>query len=244
MAYPLAETRTTASIIVGVDGSIWTTDWHYDSGSNAVVFDGVADGQTITITYWLDGALVDYILSKTPNLATLTVSVDGVIWYTNWIYDSATNAVEFLSPLPSGALIEATYLGASATNTYALSALPDETTLVVYVNRVPWYTSWTYDNVTNSIAFSTPLASKSSVEVEYIPQARMWFTPYRNATSEFHRRSCKRTTLGSNWTYDATSNTVTFDVALPDSTVEIEYMDIPTSTWFFLTDVRMNRAWW
>jgi hypothetical protein len=240
MAYPLSNVPDTASIVVEVDGQVWTSDWHYDSSLNAVVFDvEVADGQTISITYWIDGAAMDYILSKTPNLSTLTVSVDGVIWYTNWIYDTPTNAIEFLVPLPSGAVVEAIYLGASATNTYSLSSVPDESTLVVYVNGVPWYTNWTYDDITNAIAFTTALASKSSVEVEYIPVSSsivygLIGTP-RSGSIIVRVNGQSWTT---NWTYDSTTNTVVFDVALPDSaTVEIEYIDVPSSTWFYLTDV-------
>jgi hypothetical protein len=240
MSYALSDVPDVSSIEVTVNGTPWYSDWHYDSVTNSVVFDvEVADGQTIEVTYAILSTVADYTLSKTPVVSTITVSVNGVFWVYNWQYDSATNAIGFLTDLASGASVEVTYLSASASSTYPLSALPDETTLVVYVDGVAWSNDWTYDSYSNAIVFSVPLSSKAKVEVEYIKLSDLidYLLSGNPLSGSIEVRVNGQFWL-TNWTYDSMTNSVSFSIALPDgATVEIEYIDATTNAWYLLSDV-------
>ena len=55
--FELSETPAPDSIVVKVDGATWLTDWHYDAGTNSIVFDTeVTQGASIEVEY---GKLVE-----------------------------------------------------------------------------------------------------------------------------------------------------------------------------------------
>lgn len=228
MSYVLSSTPDETTIVVTVDGVIWTTGWHYDSTTNSIVFDvEVAEGQTIEVTYAVSGGGGGYGLSKTPIESTVTVTVDGVQWTTGWTYNSTTNSVQFSNPLSPGAVVEVTYLRASANDSYMLARIPVVSTLVVYVDGVEWTADWYFDTSTNSVVFDVPLDPSAVIEVEYIA-ANDWvdylLSGSAQASSIVVTVNGQQWTTG--WTYDAASDSVIFDVDPPEgATVEISYID-------------------
>jgi hypothetical protein len=228
MSYALSATPDETTIVVTVDGTVWTTDWHYDSTTNSIVFDvEVADGQTIEVTYSVAGTGGSYSLAKTPVESTITVTVDGVQWNTGWTYNSATNSVQFSNPLTPGAVVEVTYLRSAANSSYTLARIPVVNTVVVYVDGVQWTTDWYFDSSTNSVVFDVPLDPSAVVEVEYIA-ANDWVDYLLSGTAQ--ASTIVVTVDGqvwtTGWTYDAASDSVIFDVDPPEgATIEITYVD-------------------
>jgi hypothetical protein len=228
MSYMLSNTPDSTTIVVYVDGYQWTTDWHYDSATNSVVFDvEVADGETIEVTYAISGTGGSYQLSKLLVESTLTVVVNGVQWTSGWTYNSATNSIEFQKAPPAGATVEVTYLRATASSSYTLAKIPVVSTLIVYVDGLQWMTDWQFDAATNSIVFDVPLGPSSLVEVEYIA-AKDWIDYLLSGSAQ--SGTIVVTVDGQNWsigwTYNAASDTVVFDVDPPEgATVEITYID-------------------
>lgn len=239
MSYPLSDTPNSGTISVSVNGVIWSSDWRYDSSTNAVVFEvEVADGETIEVTYEVLSTVVEFILSKTPVISTISVSVDGAAWSTNWQYESTTNGIEFLVDLPSGASVEVNYLSASASNTYALSDVPDEPTVMVYIEGLMSPSGWTYDSASNSVIFSVSLASQALVQVEYLKLSDLvdYQLSGNPLISSIEVRVDGQSWL-TNWVYDAAANSVSFSLSLPDAAiVEIEYIDATTNIWYLLSD--------
>jgi hypothetical protein len=239
MTYPLSDIPNSGSILVSVNGVVWGSDWQYDVSSNSVSFDiEVADGETIEITYEVLSTIGEFILSKTPVVSTITVTVDGSVWSSNWQYESTTNGIEFLVDLPSAASVSVNYLSASASSTYTLSDLPDEDTVMVYIDGTMTPSGWTYDAASNAVIFSIPLTSKALVQVEYIKLSDLVvYQLSGNPLISSIEVRVDGQTWSSNWSYDAVSNTVSFSQSLSDGAiVEIEYIDATTNIWYLLSD--------
>jgi len=228
MSYVLSQTPDSSTIEVYVDGVLWTTDWHYDSATNSVVFDvEVADGETIDVIYSVLGAGGSYTLSKLPVEATITVSVDGVVWTSGWTYNSATNSVEFQVVISPGSTVEITYLRVTASSSYTLAKVPVVSTVVVYVDGVQWTSDWYFDSSTNSVVFEVPLDPLAVVEVEYIA-SNEWVDYLLSGSPQTSTIivMVDGQVWTTGWTYDAASDTVIFDVDPPEgATVEITYVD-------------------
>ena len=55
--FELSETPAPDSIVVKVDGATWLADWHYDAGTNSIIFDTeVTQGASVEVEY---GKLVE-----------------------------------------------------------------------------------------------------------------------------------------------------------------------------------------
>ncbi|MBT3219242.1 MAG: choice-of-anchor D domain-containing protein [Proteobacteria bacterium] len=238
--YALSYQADSSSIEVWVDGTQWFSDWHFDSSINSVVFDVDMDGGAVVdVEYSEANAVADYILSQDPNLGTLQVSVDGLIWTTDWHYESATNEVVFDVSLNGGSLIEFDYFDANAILTYPLSYVPDTSTLAVYVNSSPWSYGWTYDSASNSIVFATTLPGGTVIDIEYLEAT---------AVTEYVLSAVPNTSYltvyvnGVQWTadwhYDSTTNQIVFDVAMSGGeAIHVEYLDTSAVTDYSLTMV-------
>lgn len=214
------------SIEVYVDGVQWTTDWHYDSTTQSVVFDVAMDGgEDVEVVYIPQAWLVDYLLTDIPVTGTISVFVDGVKWSSNWLYDSAKNGISFSVSLPDAAIVEVHYLSSSAVIEFPLSAAPIVSTIEVRVDNYAWPTNWQYDSNANSVLFDVLLPEGALIEVEYMDTSASTSFPLSQAPDP---ASLRVYVDGIEWVQDwyfaSASQAVVFKVELDaGSIIDVTY---------------------
>ncbi len=223
---PLSAAADISSIEVYVDGVQWTTDWHYDSTTQSVVFDVAMDGgEDVEIIYVPSAWSIDYVLTDTPVSGTITVYVDGVNWLSNWVYNSSTNSIVFATSLPDGATIDVEYLSSTAIVEFPLSSIPNLSTLEVRVDNYAWPTNWTYSGSSNTVRFDVTLPEGALIEVEYMDVSASSNCPlaYSPDPLSLHVYVDGVEWL-QDWHYDSATQSVIFDVLMdPGSVIDISY---------------------
>jgi hypothetical protein len=214
------------TIEVYVDGVQWTTDWHYDSSTQSVVFDVAMDGgEDVEVVYIPQAWLVDYLLTDIPVTGTISVYVDGAKWSSNWQYDSAKNGIAFSVSLPDAATVEVQYLSSSAVVEFPLSAVPLVSTMEVRVDGYAWPTNWQYDASANSVRFDVLLPEGALIEIEYMDTSASAVFPLSQSPDP---ASLRVYVDGIEWVQDwhfaAATQSVVFDVDLdPGSIIDVTY---------------------
>jgi hypothetical protein len=237
--YALSAVPSSASMVVTVDGVVWTSGYHFDSALNAVVFDvDMQGGQIVEVDYQELGATTEYPLTTAPNPTTITVTVNGSVWASGWAYNSSTQEIDFSSALPDGASVSVSYYDAAAIMSYTLSATPDSATLAVSVDGAAWTFGWSYDATYNELTFSNPLSAGQVIDASYMVSGG----DSEFVLSAFPNQSTLAVYLdgviSNDWHYETTGNEVVLDVVAKGGTdVTVTYYDIYSTVDYTLSQV-------
>ena len=75
-SYSLADMPDVATMVVSVNGSVWTSGWSYNGTTNSIQFAAtLVKGELINVEYMPWSSLVDLVLSDVPDPATMSVMV-------------------------------------------------------------------------------------------------------------------------------------------------------------------------
>jgi hypothetical protein len=110
-------------------------------------------------------------------------------------------------------------------------------TISVFVDGVKWGSNWQHDSTTNEIVFSASLPDGATVEVQYLSSsAAIEFPLSASPIVSTMEVRVDNYAWPTNWQYYAGTNTIRFDVLLPEGAlIEVEYMDTSASSIFPLS---------